>query len=164
MGLFWGEKEGAVKGSRIEQMKAVESWALECYQESKKDNPNLDEILENLRKINLQVRKIWSNTNRRRSRSAKGKPIGIPSGPRARAERYDVITAPLSSDWMKKKITEIRAAAVVTLRDIKKDNGLSNNSKKTIRLMSSWATEIAEKEAISEAKYQKEFGHGTSGY
>lgn len=170
MGLFWGEKEGAVKGNRLEQMQAVESWALSCYRESKKDNPNLDEILENLRKINLQERKIWSNSQRIKKRSAEGLPIGIPSGRGeytkyistavrygARPKKgstnipleYDMHLNELGEDpdWMVKKITEVRATAVVTLRDIKKEKKLSLGSKRNIRLLSSLATQIAELKA-----------------
>jgi len=146
MGLFWGEKEGAVKGTRLEQMKAVEKWALECFQESKEDNPNLDKILENLRKINLQVRKIWSNQGREQRRLKKGKPIGIPSKKdrgMSSAAAYGVESTE-EVRWIERKLTEMRAAAVTLVRDIKKEKKLSLGSKRTIRLMSSWAAEIVE--------------------
>jgi|SRR3989338_2730521 len=42
----------------LNEIKAVEGWALQCYQESLKKTPNIDVIVENLRKINLEARKI----------------------------------------------------------------------------------------------------------
>ncbi|HLD79697.1 MAG TPA: hypothetical protein VJA18_03995 [Candidatus Nanoarchaeia archaeon] len=47
-----------VEGSTLEQIKAIEGWALIAYQESVKKNPNIDIIIENLGKINLQARKL----------------------------------------------------------------------------------------------------------
>src|SRR3989344_4930376 len=105
------------EGSVYNQIKAIEGWALTAYQESLKKVPNVDEILENLRKINLQSRKLeW-----------RGK--GLDSLPKGR----------LAED-VKKKITQLRAA-VVTLRDIKKDKELSNSSKRTIRILTAVAAE-----------------------
>ena len=105
------------EGSVYNQIKAIEGWALTAYQESLKKSPNVDEILENLRKINLQARKLeW-----------RGK--GLDSLPKGQ----------LSED-LKKKITQLRAA-VVTLRDIKKDKVLSSGSKRTIRVLTAVAAE-----------------------
>src|SRR3989344_6856460 len=42
----------------LNEIKAIEGWALQCYQESVKKSANIDVILENLRKINLQARKM----------------------------------------------------------------------------------------------------------
>ncbi|GEM_PF-6396196 len=47
-----------VEGSIYTQIKAIEGWALNAYQESAKKTPNVDVILENLKKINLQARKL----------------------------------------------------------------------------------------------------------
>ena len=106
-----------VEGSIYNQIKAIEGWALTAYQESVKESPNVDVILDNLRKINLQARKIeW-----------RGK--GLENLPKGQV-----------ADDLKKKVTQLRAA-VVTLRDIKKDKDLGNASKRTIRMLSSLATE-----------------------
>src|SRR3989338_11143265 len=109
--------EELVEGSIYNQIKAIEGWALATYQESVKKAPNIDAILENLRQINLQARKIeW-----------RGK--GLDNLPKGQV-----------AEDLKKKITQLRAA-VVTLRDIKKDKELSNASKRTLRMLSSLATE-----------------------
>ena len=106
-----------VEGSVYNQIKAIEGWAINAYQESLKKNPNVGEILENLRKINLQARKLeW-----------RGK--GLDSLPKGQ-----------QSEDLKKKITQLRAA-VVTLRDIKKDKELSSASKRTIRVLTEVAAE-----------------------
>ena len=106
-----------VEGSVYNQIKAIEGWALNAYQKSLNKSPNVDEIIENLRKINLQARKLeW-----------RGK--GLDSLPKGQ----------LSED-LKKKITQLRAA-VVTLRDIKKDKVLSSGSKRTIRVLTAVAAE-----------------------
>lgn len=106
-----------VEGSIYNQVKAMESWALNAYQESVKKSPNVDLILDNLRKINLQGRKLeW-----------RGK--GLESLPKGQV-----------AEDLKKKVTQLRAA-VVTLRDIKKDKELSNASKRTLRVLSAVATE-----------------------
>ncbi len=98
------------------QLKAIEGWALNAYQESVKKSPNVDEILENLRKINLQARKLeW------------------------RGKGLDDLPKQVGED-LKKKVTQLRAAVVV-LRDIKKDKELSSASKRTIRMLFSLATE-----------------------
>ena len=77
----------------------------------------MEVILDTLRKINLQARKLeW-----------RGK--GLDDLPKGQV-RED----------LKKKVTQLRAA-VVTLRDIKKDKGLGNAAKRTIRMLSSEATE-----------------------
>ncbi|MEK6899970.1 MAG: pentapeptide repeat-containing protein [Nanoarchaeota archaeon] len=110
-------EDGLVEGSIYNQIKAIEGWALNAYQESVKKVPNVDAILENLRKINLQARKLeWRGT-------------GLKNLPKGEA-----------AEDLKKKITQLRAA-VVTLRDIKKDKELGNASKRTIRMLSSLATE-----------------------
>lgn len=109
--------DDVVEGSIYNQVKAMESWALEAYQESVKNSPNMDLILKNLRKINLQGRKLeW-----------RGK--GLESLPKGQV-----------AEDLKKKITQLRAA-VVTLRDIKKDKDLSNASKRTLQVLSGVATE-----------------------
>ena len=109
--------EELVEGSIYSQIKAIEGWALTVYQESVKKSPNVDVILDTLRKINLQARKIeW-----------RGK--GLDDLPKGQV-----------GEDLKKKVTQLRAA-VVTLRDIKKDKELSNASKRTLRMLSSLATE-----------------------
>ena len=50
---------GLVEESVYNQIKAIEGWALLAYQESVKKRPNIELILENLRKINLQTRKAF---------------------------------------------------------------------------------------------------------
>ena len=125
--------DGLVVGTRFEQMKAVEGWALECFQESLKKSPNNEEIIETLKKINLQVRKLWKICERQSKEHQEERPRwrGVYLQPPGGAHP-DVL----------KKLTEIRATAVVTLRDIKKDKALSNSSKRTLRMLSSLATEV----------------------
>lgn len=114
---------------RREQLRAIEGWALNVYQESKKDNPNLDEILENLRKISLEVRSVYF-------RWEGSKVVRYIGGPDVGKR------SPSGGSGGTKEVAQMRAAAVVTLRDIKKDKGLSNNSKKNIRMLYSLATEV----------------------
>ncbi len=109
--------DGLVEGSIYNQIKAIEGWALLAYQESVKNTPNVELILDNLRKINLQARKLeW-----------RGK--GLETLPKGQV-----------AEDLKKKVTQLRAA-VVTLRDIKKDTELSNASKRTLRVLSTVGTE-----------------------
>ncbi len=134
--------DGLVVGTRFEQMKAVEGWAIECFQESAKNSPNNEKIIENLRKINLQVRKLWVRDAKVDERTIRGSNLSaIPT---------KNIREGISSSWVSggipdnltQKITQIRAAAVVILRDIKKDKLLSNSSKRNIRVLSSLATDV----------------------
>ena len=153
-----------VEGSTVEQIKAIEGWALQCYQESVKKSPNIDEIIENLRKINLQARKMeWKGIRglskmvntlrelimlkatslnmeilRRRKRGQivfDEKEINV-----LEDMKFEADNLKRGSEDLIKKIMQLRAA-VVTLRTIKKDRGLSDASKLNIRTLSSLATE-----------------------
>ncbi|MBI4147369.1 hypothetical protein HY494_01825 [Candidatus Woesearchaeota archaeon] len=151
-----------VVGTRFEQMKVVEGWALRCYQltVNRMNNEEINkEIIENLKKIDLQVRKLWTRDLQAHFRFITAKKIpaiptrqksgifwkrgshpsgGIPSEILGRRSG-DI---ELSYKGMENKLAQIRAAAVVTLRDIKKDRKLSNSSKRTLRMLSSLATEV----------------------
>jgi len=152
-----------VEGSTVEQIKAIEGWALQCYQESVKKNPNVNEILENLRKINTQARKLdrtgnFKNLEKSLSVNSRGftrmaiaelvldRRIRNPSqekiqkqAARFQAEQQQALE---KIENLKKKITQLRAAAVVSLRKIKiKDKGLKDDSKLTIRILFTLATE-----------------------
>lgn len=173
---------GLVEGSVYNQIKAIEGWALLAYQESVKKRPNIEFILENLRKINLQARnafrdrsiednfeeKLSQEMKRRRGLIEKivGESLDPPKATNPNYHRlkynYDNILERKMRDYeihvlepfkeremvkfrmmisdLKRKLTQLRAA-VVTLRDIKKDKELSNASKRTLRMLSSLATE-----------------------
>jgi len=138
----------------LNEIKAIEGWALQCYQESVKKSPNVDVILENLRKINLQARKLERGSKGEASK-IKMLVFGIAMSRRGAENHKDVDKAVLMDisnlerdtrgleglgEDLVKKITQLRAA-VLTLRDIKKDKGLSNSSKRNIRMLSSLTTE-----------------------
>ena len=173
---------GLVEESVYNQIKAIEGWALLAYQESVKKRPNIELILENLRKINLQTRKAFRDRSiednfeeklsqeikRRRGLIEKivSESLDPPKTTNPNYNRlkynYDNILERKMRDYeihvlepfkeremvkfrvmisdLKRKLTQLRAA-VVTLRDIKKDKELSNASKRTLRMLSSLATE-----------------------
>ena len=105
-----------VEGSIYRQIEAIEAWAVEIYNQTKKDpltKEDIDEIIEGLRRINLQARKLeW------RGQGLKNLPKGQ------------------LTDDLKQKITQLRAAVVI-LRDVRKDwkraGILSNPSLRNIR-------------------------------
>ncbi len=141
---FFKSNEGVSRLTKLdprntfEAMKAVEGWALRCYQESVKKSPNNEEIIENLKKINLQVRKLWARDLRVDQRIRRGSNLSAIPRPQV---FYEGPSGNIPES-VKNKLTQIRAAAVVTLRDIKKDKQLSNGSKRNIRMLSSLATEV----------------------
>ena len=152
-----------VEGSTLEQIKAIEGWALNAYTESVKKVPNVDVIIENLRKINLQARKLeWGRRRgmddlqekitRMKDHFMEQYPKGVFSTERRPSLRnedqrlmaLDNINHILKIEMkqLRMTITQIRAT-VLTIRDIKKDKGLSNASKRTIRMLSSLAVKAA---------------------
>lgn len=153
--------EDVVEGSIFNQIKAIEGWALLAYQESVKKTPNVELILDNLRKINLQARKLewrrngfliltkkeWEEQYQRLMPSPRGRNVSMGMSLRHAIDtqyikRWDDELwkkVMIMQNDLKNKITQLRAA-VVTLRDIKKDKGLGNAAKRTIRFLSATAT------------------------
>lgn len=99
-----------------DQIKAIEGWATAAYEEAKRANPNLSEILENLKSINLQGRKLeWRGGNLKSLPDSK------------------------ESNQLKKNITEIRVAAMTAYGDIKKEKQISRGSGRYLKVVASKA-------------------------
>lgn len=103
------------------QIKAIESWSTSAYEESRKGIPETEKILGLLKNINSQGKTLeWRS-------------YGLKSLPSGKLR-----------DNLKKKISELRAAAMSIHGDIRRDLVLSSSTKRLLRLLASEAVKAVE--------------------
>ncbi len=120
-----------VEESVENQIKAIEAWALEVNTETQKNSPNMDNILQKLKQINVQGRKLeW-----------RGK--GLKDLPKEDLTKQ-----------LKQKVTEIRAAAMTAFGDIKSEKKISLATRKNLNVLT--AQTVKAKELVGKLKEEEQ--------